>query len=323
MNIVRYGVIFIILTTLGILFDRYKKKYWGDEELDKYSLVRKYLLNEGDGFNRKPILWIHNTYDINARNWESYYSRNTKNLNQPYIYLCIESIIKYCGKSFNICIIDDDSFNKLLKNWTINLNELSSPVRDNVRKLALGQLLYEYGGMLVPNTTVVMKDLVDIYKAKLKTSDMFVGEFVNRNLTSTYSRFFPTHKFMGCRKNSKSMEEYVKHVEIVTSRDHSSATQIEGELDKFLLSLVKQQKCNLVCGKSLGVKDKEDEVILVDHWLQETPVKVCLCSLHCICLPSVEILKRSKYGWFTRLNKQQILEANADISKYILISLGK
>ena len=50
MNIIRTGVIFIILTTLGILFDRYKKKYWGDEELDKYSLVRKYLLNESDGF---------------------------------------------------------------------------------------------------------------------------------------------------------------------------------------------------------------------------------------------------------------------------------
>ena len=59
-------------------------------------------------------------------------------------------------------------------------------------------------------------------------------------------------------------------------------------------------------------------VILVDHWLQESPVKICMCSLHCICLPSIEILKRSKYGWFTRLNKQQLLESNIDISKYII-----
>ena len=66
MNIIRSGVIFIILTTLGILFDRYKKKYWVDEELDKYSLVRKYLLNESDGFVKKPILWVHNTYNINC-----------------------------------------------------------------------------------------------------------------------------------------------------------------------------------------------------------------------------------------------------------------
>ena len=323
MDIVRYGVIFIILTTIGILFDRYKKKYWGDEELDKYSLVRKYLLNETDGIGGKPILWIHNTYDINARNWASYYSRNTKNLNQPFVYLCIESIIKHCGKSFNICIIDDDSFGKLLKNWTIKLDELSSPVRDNVRNLALSQLLYEYGGMLIPNTTLVMKDMIDLYKSKLKTCDMFVGEMVNRNLTSTYSRFFPTHKFMGCKKMSNSMKDYMTQVQITTSMDHSSASNIEGELDKYLLSLVKQNKCNLVCGKSLGVKDKEDMVILVDHWLQESPVKICMCSLHCICLPPLEIMKRTKYGWFTRLNKQQLLESNMDISKYIILSLVK
>lgn len=323
MDIVRYGVIFIILTTIGILFDRYKKKYWGDEELDKYSLVRKYLLNETDGIGGKPILWIHNTYDINARNWASYYSRNSKNLNQPFVYLCIESIIKHCGKSFNICIIDDDSFGKLLKNWTINLDELSSPVRDNVRNLALSQLLFEYGGMLIPNTTLVMKDMIDLYKSKLKTCDMFVGEMVNRNLTSTYSRFFPTHKFMGCKKMSNSMKNYMTQVQITTSMDHSSASNIEGELDKYLLSLVKQNKCNLVCGKSLGVKDKEDMVILVDHWLQESPVKICMCSLSCICLPSLEILKRAKYGWFTRLNKQQLLESNMDISKYIILSLAK
>jgi hypothetical protein len=323
MRLFQNFLIFILITAIGILYKRYEAKYFPDEELDKYSLVRKYLLNETEGIGGKPILWIHNTYDINARNWASYYSRNTKNLNQPYVYLCIESIIKHCGKSFNVCIIDDDSFEKLLKNWTINLNELSSPVRDNVRNLALSQLLFEYGGMLVPNTTLVMKDLIELYKSKIKTSDMFVGEFVNRNLTSTYSRFFPTHKFMGCKKMSNSMKEFIKHVEITISKDNSNASVIEGELDKFLYLLIKQQKCNLVCGKSLGVKSKEDEVILVDHWLQETPVKICMCSLYCICLPCLEILNRNKYAWFTRLNKKQILESNIDITKYILMSLGK
>ena len=30
----------------------------------------------------KPILWIHNTLNINARNWQSWGSRNSKDLNQ-------------------------------------------------------------------------------------------------------------------------------------------------------------------------------------------------------------------------------------------------
>ena len=323
MDIVRYGIIFIILTTIGILFDRYKKKYWGDEELDKYNLVRKYLLNEGDSYGGKPILWIHNTYNINARNWQSYYSRNTKNINQPYIYLCIESIIKHCGKSFNICVIDDDSFDKLLKDWTININELSDPIKSNVRNLALAKILHEYGGLLVPNTTVVLKDLVDLHNLKLKSSDMFTAEFVNRNITSTYSRFFPSNKLLGCKKESKTMKEFISYLEVLISNDNSSESNFSGDVDKFLLQLVKSQKCDLICGKSIGTKDKEDNVILADHWLKSSPVKVCLCSLHCICLPSLEILKRGQFGWFVRLNKQQLLESNIDITKYIILSLGK
>ena len=243
--------------------------------------------------------------------------------NIKYLKLCIESIIKYCGASFNICIIDDDSFNKLLKNWTININELSNPIKENVRNLALANLLHEYGGMVMPNTTVVLKDLIDLYKSKTQSTDMFVGEFVNRNITSTYSRFFPTHKFMGCKKESKAMKEYLQYLEITISTDNSHALQIEGKLDKFLYNLVKQKKCDLICGKSLGVKNKDDEVILVDHWLQKSPVKICTCSLYCICLPGLEILNRNKYGWFVRLNKQQLLESNTDIAKYLLISLGK
>ena len=59
MNVVRYITIFIILTTIGILYDRYVKKFFPDEELDKHNLVRKYLLNEGESLTGKPILWLH------------------------------------------------------------------------------------------------------------------------------------------------------------------------------------------------------------------------------------------------------------------------
>ena len=92
------------------------KKYLGDqlrpgynttdEELDKYNLVRKYLLNESDSLDGKPFLWIHTKHKINARNWQSFYSRNSKRLNQPYKDLCVESIVNHCSDSFKICLID-------------------------------------------------------------------------------------------------------------------------------------------------------------------------------------------------------------------------
>ena len=43
---------------------------------------------------------------------------------------------------------------------------------------------------------------------------MFIGEFVNRNITSAYSRFFPSHKFMGCKKESMAMKEYLHCIDM-------------------------------------------------------------------------------------------------------------
>ena len=90
---------------------------------DEYALIQKYLLNESPlyGFN-KPKLWIHSTYEVNSRHWKSFQSRNTTDLNQPYIYLTIQSIIQHCSDDFYICIIDNNSFNKLLPNLKFDVN---------------------------------------------------------------------------------------------------------------------------------------------------------------------------------------------------------
>ena len=84
-------------------------KYVPDEELDKYDMVRKFLLNGGPGLGDKPILWIHTSHPINHRYWPSFGSRNTRLLNQPYKVACVETVVKYCSKSFNIVLIDDYS----------------------------------------------------------------------------------------------------------------------------------------------------------------------------------------------------------------------
>ena len=90
----KFFMIFIFLTLLGYLYDRYKFKYVGDEELNKYDKMKGFLLNE-DELSDKPIIWIHTKYNINSRDWLSFSSRNTEQLNQPYIFSCVKSIIKH------------------------------------------------------------------------------------------------------------------------------------------------------------------------------------------------------------------------------------
>ena len=67
--------------TLGIVFvasyfaNKFKQNF---ETNDEYELIKKYLLNDSPlyGHNR-PKIWIHTKYEVNARKWKDFYSRNT------------------------------------------------------------------------------------------------------------------------------------------------------------------------------------------------------------------------------------------------------
>ena len=139
MDFVKYVTVFMIITVSGILYDRNKKKYLGDDELKNNSLVEKYLLNDMTELGKKPIIWVHTDYEVNARAWSSFGSRNTKKLNKRYIELCVESIIKYCGQSFNVVLINDSSFSNLIPGWTVELNRLADPVKSHIRSFTFTQ----------------------------------------------------------------------------------------------------------------------------------------------------------------------------------------
>ena len=76
----------ILLIVFAILSQYLYRSYKLTEELfeseEHYQLVSDYFIGEQMS-KRKPILWIHTSTELNARNWESFYSRSNKKLNQP------------------------------------------------------------------------------------------------------------------------------------------------------------------------------------------------------------------------------------------------
>jgi len=42
---------------------------------------------------------------------------------------------------------------------------------------------------------------------------------------------------------------------------------------------------------------------------------------YCLYIPRNELLKRNNYNYFAYLNNQEVLEANLNISKYLLLAL--
>lgn len=309
----------LIVFSIGFLYDRYKIKLDNQEQRENTQIIEKYLLENQILENEKPILWIHFDYHINSRNWLNFMSRNSEELNQPYKYLTVQSIIKHSSDDFNICLIDDNSFHKLIPGWSIDMNKLSEPVKSHIRSLGIMKLLYYYGGFHVPSSYLALDNINKLYKEGLQKKDCFILEGLNNNSSSIYTSFFPTHHFMGCRKHSIVMKEIIQYLEKLNSIDYTTEQDFLGQIDRFCYKLVQENKMVCINGVKIGVKDKKRNPVLIDDLIQTSYISF-VDSLQGILIPDKDILKRTKYQWFTRLSLEQIYKSNIILAKYMILA---
>ena len=141
-NIHYYLISIGVIFTASYFANKLKQPF---ETNDEYEMIRTYVLNDSPlyGFNR-PKLWIHSQYQVNSRKWKSFGSRNSTDLNQPYLHLVIQSIVDKCGDDFHICLIDDESFSKLIPSWDIDITNMADPHKHLFRELAMMKVLSHY-----------------------------------------------------------------------------------------------------------------------------------------------------------------------------------
>ena len=311
----------IILIVIIILYQRYLEKHTYVTEYDNYKAIQSHLLTDCGLINKskKPIIWIHIPYEYNSRNWQSFGSRSSYNLNQPYLYLTAKTIIKNCDESFMICFIDDQSFQKLIPDWSIDLSRVGDPMVSYLRQLGILKLIYLYGGMNIPLSFLCFKDLLGLYKHGTKYNKMFIGENIDSNVTSVHYDFYPNIEFIGANKSNEIIGELIEFMQRVISRDYTSQVEFLGEFNRWCNKRVELGKIYVINGKYLGIKNIEDDAILIENLLGEDYIDYHK-DMYGIWIPDKMILKRTAYEWFTRMSEEQVLRGNFILSKYILIA---
>ena len=291
------------------------------------ELIRKYLLNDSPlyGYNR-PKLWIHSSYEYNARKWKSFGSRTSTDLNQPYIHLTIQSIIHHCGDDFNICLIDDDSFSQLIPGWKTNVSELSEPSLTYFRELAMCELLYIYGGFVVPNTFICLKNLGPLYLSGIKDDKPFVCETPNHfaNIINNHNNniFTSSHKFMGSPKRSPVIRDMIDYIKTRNCNAYLTAEpQFFGYVSRWLNNECTKNHINKVDGIYIGVKTVDGKPVTIEDLLSESAIDLCKNRTCGIYLPGDELLKRCAYKWFSVLPINELLKSNMIVTKYLTASL--
>jgi hypothetical protein len=201
------------------------------------------------------------------------------------------------------------------------MNKISDPIKSHIRLLGMLKVLYYYGGMRLPSSTIILKNLLPLYD-NLINENSFVLEMINRNKTSNITSFFPNNKIMGCSKNSFTMKKIINYLEKKISYDNTNAMDFEGDVDRYIYKLSLDNEIVVCDGKYFGIKDKNNKEVLIEHLLNNNDVEFDT-NVYGIYICKDSILNRVKYQWFARLSKKQVLNANTVISKYIINVLGK
>jgi hypothetical protein len=321
-NVRHYVILFAVVAIASYFGNQLRTTYDNQEKAEEFDLIRKYLLNDGPLENyHKPKLWIHTKYAVNARKWKSFYSRNTTDLNQPYIHLTIKTIIQHCGDDFNICLIDDESFSKLLPSWSIKMATLPEPFKARARSLGLAMLLHHYGGMAVPNSFICTKNLMGLYEEGITGQVPFVTERVNRlvNFERHHLKmlFVPDTYFMGCRRGDPIMGELVSFLHGPATDYHfqDEATFL-GSTARWLMTKVDTRQMNMVSGEKVGVKTTDRKTILLEDLMEAAPLKLDPTA-YGIYIPEEDVLTRNKYQWFAVMPAEQLLGTDMIVVKYL------
>jgi len=339
-NIAKYLVVVGILMVASYVGSKFKNyvDFSNDDEM-----IRKYLLNDNVlatsnvSFHftpasplyqhNRPKLWIHTKYEYNSRMWASFGSRSSFDLNQPYIHLTVRSIIHKCGKDFDICLIDDDSFRQLVPNWTTKISEILEPYKSHYRDLAFAELLYVYGGILVPNSFICLQNLFDTYQMGIQKNKPFLFETVNRRVNTFDEKrrsqtYCPDIHFMGTPKRNPTIRQYADFLKSRLAQMHSnSEDDLRGIHTQWWSREIEQRNANIVDGVLVGIKSVKGKPILLEDMMEDRPLDICPRRTLGIVVPMDELLKRNKYNWFAVMSMNDVLKTNTSLAKYMQLAL--
>ena len=323
----RTYILYIILTIL-IMFVYIQ--YINEDNMNKnknknnlntnHKMVCKYLITNSSVLHKsKPMLWIHIIYEKNARKWENFGSRSSSDLNQSYQYLTIKSILDKCGDTFNICVIDDDTFMSIIPGWTTDLNYVSEPIKGKIRQLALAKLLHYYGGMIVPSSFLCYRDLYNTYKEYVENDVAFVCERNTRSINSSVDRLGPNPLFMGCIKGNSKMNEFINFLESYISTDFTAEGVCLDTISSWWVNSVQLGETNMIPAEYLGMVDSEDTIVTLDTLMTDSFINFSDKALG-VYIPSDELLSRTAYQWFAALSAKEVLMVDNSLGKLILLS---
>ena len=304
-----------ILILFAYFVYTYYIKYYGkkSDELVTINNVDDYYYKNSLALNtlKKPKVWIHMPFSRNSRHWESFGSRTSENMNIPFVYMCLKSIIDNCGDKYNIIIYDDTNIVDILQEDSEfdDIDKLSGVLLNKFREVTKARILHKYGGVHLP-CSLYLKECPNKI---IKQNEFIACKIANEDIDNSNMDYVVSSKILGCKKGCPIMKEYISYLKEL---DYS-AGKFSFETNEYLVN-----NAHLINEKYLGCVDINGDMVYLDKLFSENEIKLSSESFG-LYINLNSLLKRRKYQWFLRMSMNQIYESREKffLAKYIYTHL--
>lgn len=312
-NLIAYfAFILAMYFILKITFDYFDKS----NKIDTYDL-EGYIYKKNFSLKSlsKPIIFIHLPNNTRLVPLEHRDITKVPEINDAILYLNIKSVIRHCGKSYDIVIFDNTNVIDLLDDdsddiiSTTRLTHISGQNQTNWENYAKCKILYKYGGiMMEPDFYFTNQINPHIFKTKQLKITSYANEGVHVSNKHSIPHF---NKLMIAQKYDPDLEILMQYIAAIYEY------QYDNTLMKFDNMHDKLSQLHLLDPKMFGIQDKEDNIIQLRDWMSANKEMILDENSFCIYI-NRDLLQRSRhYGWMLNMSESQILNSNTNIGKFM------
>jgi hypothetical protein len=273
-----------------------------------------------------PVLWIYiDTSDVNSRYWSDFGNRSSRAINIPFLNVCYERLVNKNRKNYRVEVIGGLSDLAIrLGGWDALPKPLQSsiaPVGEAEINWIRAAVLKKFGGLWVNPSVVAMKAFPKLPSDKVA----FFGSDDDETYSGPLGTAAPSLRLVWSPKPKHPL--FVEWEAITWKRveEQMGGRQFrrDEKSDVVMLGTKYNAEVTYFPTMELTRKPNGKRIQLSDLLMsgQEGNLPFVLTKdAHVIPVPYGELLVSREYGWFLRMNEEQILASDLTISALLRVA---
>lgn len=302
----------IVLLVAAFLMGVYGYK----SELLQNLFKDRHLLEKG---LTMPTIWLYyNDSEVNSRWWADFGARSTRAINIPFLNLCYESIVAHNSQKYKIEVISGlTDLASRLGGWQELPKGLQNPLAP-VEKAELNwiraELLARFGGLWVSTATICLRPFPEL---PLEDA-VFFGTDADESYAGPNGTAIPSLYAVGAGRPKHPVFERWAQAAFERLEKQGGGQQIRNDAKWDYVAYAQTDSTVKVYPEAEVSRRPDGKRIQVEDLLaagQEGShrFKIGPDALY-VPIPWPEIQDRRLFGWFLRMDEEQILNSDLAIS---------